>query len=93
MAVRDHNPELYQDLLRRLKRIEGQSRGLQRMLEEGADCEQVVIQVAAMKAALSKVGVRVAACQLSHRMQEEIKQGGDGHHSWEELLDVFNKLS
>jgi DNA-binding FrmR family transcriptional regulator len=93
MAVRDHNPELYEDLQRRLKRIEGQSRGLQRMLEEGADCEQVVIQVAAMKAALSKVGVRVAACQLSFRMKEEIKQGGDGQQSWEELLDVFNKLS
>lgn len=93
MAVRDHNPELYQDLLRRLKRIEGQSRGLQRMLEEGADCEQLVIQIAAMKAALAKVGIRLAACQLSHHMEEELKQGGTGQRSWDELLSIFNKLS
>lgn len=93
MAIRDQNPELYQDLQRRLKRIEGQARGLQRLLDEGVACDQVVIQVAAMKAALSKVGVRLAACQLSNRMKEEIKQGGDGSRAWEESLDVFNKLS
>lgn len=93
MAVRDQNPDLYQDLQRRLKRIEGQARGLQRLLEEGAECDQIVIQVAAMKAALAKVGVRLAACQLSNRMKEEIKQGGDGSRAWEESLEVFNKLS
>ncbi|HLO02705.1 MAG TPA: metal-sensitive transcriptional regulator [Symbiobacteriaceae bacterium] len=93
MAVRDQNPELYQDLQRRLKRIEGQARGLQRLLEEGVDCDQVVIQIAAMKAALSKVGVRLAACQLGNRMKEEINQGGDGTRALDESLEVFNKLS
>jgi DNA-binding FrmR family transcriptional regulator len=93
VGVRDHNPELYQDLLRRMKRIEGQARGIQRLLDEGAECETVVIQLAAMKAALAKVGVRLAACQLGQRMKEEIQQGGDGSHAWEEMLEVFNKLS
>lgn len=93
IAIRDQNPELYQDLQRRLKRIEGQARGLQRLLEEGVECDQVVIQVAAMKAALAKVGLRVATCQLGNRMKEEIEQGGDGSRAWEESLDIFNKLS
>lgn len=93
IAIRDQNPELYQDLQRRLKRIEGQARGLQRLLEEDAPCDQVVIQVAAMKAALAKVGLRVVACQMGSRMKDEIEQGGDGSRAWEESLEIFNKLS
>jgi DNA-binding FrmR family transcriptional regulator len=93
MAVRDQDPELYQDLQRRLKRIEGQARGLQRLLEEGAPCDQVVTQIAAMKAALAKVGVRLAACQLSQRMRAEVEQGGDGKRALDDLLEVFAKLS
>jgi DNA-binding FrmR family transcriptional regulator len=39
------------DLLARLKRIEGQARGIQKMLEEGRDCTDILNQVAAIKAA------------------------------------------
>jgi DNA-binding FrmR family transcriptional regulator len=40
-----------QDLVDRLKRIEGQARGIQKMIQDGRDCEQILNQVAAMKAA------------------------------------------
>lgn len=45
------------DLTERLKRIEGQARGIQRMIDEGRDCEQVLNQVAALKAATHSLSV------------------------------------
>lgn len=42
---------------RRLKRIEGQLRGIQRMLDEDACCLDVLVQIAAVRAAISKVGI------------------------------------
>ena len=45
------------DLQLRLRRIEGQARGLQRMLEERRACEDVVTQVAALKAAVEQIGL------------------------------------
>lgn len=47
------------DLIERLKRIEGQARGIQRMIEDGRDCEQVVNQVSAMKAATHALSGRM----------------------------------
>ncbi len=43
-------------ILNRLARIEGQVRGLQRMIEQGKDCEEILAQLAAIKSALDKVG-------------------------------------
>lgn len=45
------DPARRQDLIDRLKRIEGQARGIQKMIEEGRDCEAVINQVSAMKSA------------------------------------------
>jgi CsoR family transcriptional regulator, copper-sensing transcriptional repressor len=56
-------------VLNRLARIEGQVRGLQRMIEEGKDCEQVLAQLAAVKSALDRVGTHL----ISHRMKECIE--------------------
>lgn len=44
------------DLKRRLKKIEGQVKGVQRMIEEDKNCVDVLTQVAAVKAAINKVG-------------------------------------
>jgi DNA-binding FrmR family transcriptional regulator len=45
------------NILLRLKRIEGQVRGLQRMIEKGRKCEEVITQIMAVRAALDQVGV------------------------------------
>ena len=45
------------NLLTRLKRIEGQVRGISRMVEEDKYCVDILIQIAAVKAALNKVGL------------------------------------
>ena len=53
-------------ILNRLARIEGQVRGLRRMIEEGKDCELVLAQLAAVKSALDRVGTHL----IGHRMRE-----------------------
>jgi DNA-binding FrmR family transcriptional regulator len=44
-------------LLKRLKRIEGQVRGIERMIEEGRDCESIITQLGAVRSAIEGVGV------------------------------------
>lgn len=43
-------------LLKRLKRIEGQVRGIERMIEEGRDCESIITQMGAVRSAIEGVG-------------------------------------
>jgi CsoR family transcriptional regulator, copper-sensing transcriptional repressor len=53
------------EIIDRLKRIEGQARGIQKMLEEGRDCEEVVVQLAALRAAVSKVCMAVVSSHMA----------------------------
>jgi len=62
------------DLLTRLKRIEGQIRGLQRMIEEERDCAAFIQQLAAARKALDKVGVLA----ITHRMSECVGASASG---------------
>jgi DNA-binding FrmR family transcriptional regulator len=48
----------------RLRRIEGQIRGIQRMVEEGRDCREIVNQVVAVKAALSSLNAVLLTCYV-----------------------------
>ena len=52
------------ELVLRLKRIEGQLRGIQAMIEDGADCEQVVQQMSASRRALDKAFFNMLACAI-----------------------------
>ena len=58
------------DLVLRLKRVEGQLRGIQAMVEEGADCERVTQQLSAARRALDKAFFQVLACTLQAAPQE-----------------------
>jgi DNA-binding FrmR family transcriptional regulator len=53
-------------ILNRLARIEGQVRGLQRMIEQGKQCEEILAQLAAVKSALDGVGTHL----ISHHMMD-----------------------
>jgi DNA-binding FrmR family transcriptional regulator len=44
-------------LLKRLKRVEGQVRGIERMIEEGRECESIITQLGAVRAAVESIGV------------------------------------
>lgn len=64
------------DLLARLRRIEGQVRGLQRLVDEDAYCIDIVTQVAAANSALRKVAVALLEDHIRHCVAEGAQQGG-----------------
>lgn len=80
-----------QDLLARLKRIEGQVRGLQRMIEEDRYCVDVLTQVAAVRAALSRVGLSLMESHTRGCMTAAVRRG-EGNESVRELMDVLEKF-
>lgn len=80
-------------LVRRLKRIEGQARGLQRMILSGRRCEEIVIQLAALKEAVNTVGMHVLGKHLERCMREELARRGSGRQAIAEALQILQKLS
>ena len=66
------------DYLKRLRRIEGQVRGLQRMVEEDAYCIDVLTQVSAVTKALQSVAVGLLDEHVRHCVVEAAAQGPDG---------------
>jgi len=67
-VIRDERHK--KDLVVRLRRVEGQLRGIQAMVEEGADCERVTQQLSAARRALDKAFFQVLACALQSPPQE-----------------------
>ena len=65
-----------QDLQTRLRRIEGQVRGLQRMVDEDAYCIDVLTQISAATKALQAVAVELLDDHLGHCVREAIATGG-----------------
>ncbi len=64
------------DIERRLRRIEGQVRGLQRMVGEDAYCIDVLTQISATTRALQSVAIELLDDHLAHCVQEAIASGG-----------------
>jgi DNA-binding FrmR family transcriptional regulator len=88
MTAMQFPPEVEAEVGRRLKRLEGQIRGVQRMLDEGADCRAIVTQLSACKAALDKVSYRLFAASMRHCADDP---GSD--IDADELERLFLKLS
>lgn len=65
------------DYLKRLRRIEGQARGLQRMVEEEQYCIDILTQVSAMTKALQSVALALLDEHLSHCVVDAAREGGD----------------
>ena len=64
------------DLLRRLRRIEGQSRGLQQMVEDDRYCIDVLTQIASVTKALQSVAVGLLDDHLRHCVADAVASGG-----------------
>jgi CsoR family transcriptional regulator, copper-sensing transcriptional repressor len=60
-----HDPDRIRALVLRLKRVEGQLRGIQRLLESDADCESVSQQLSAARKALDKTFFSMVGCVIS----------------------------
>lgn len=79
--------EKVEKIVRRLKRIEGQVRGITKMVEDGKPCEDILIQIGSAKAALHKVGQRILERHLHHCVLNSIQNGAEKNS--EEILDAL----
>jgi len=67
-----------EDYLKRLRRVEGQVRGLQRMIDEDVYCIDILTQVSAVQRALQSVALKLLDEHLGHCVSQAIEQGGPG---------------
>ncbi len=77
-------------LMNRLKRIEGQVRGIQRMLEEDAYCADILIQVSAINSALNGFNKELLSEHLHNCVANDIREGKD--EAIDELAELLRKL-
>lgn len=80
------------DVTRRLRRVEGQVKGIQQMLAEGRDCRDVVTQLSAANKALEQAGFVLVAAGLTWCLEDPERSKAEGY----ELSDVqkmFTKLA
>ena len=80
----------YKDLTHRLNRIEGQIRGIKRMVEEDAYCPDILVQVSAANAALNSFNKVLLANHIRTCVAEDIREGKD--ETVDELVKTLQKL-
>ena len=89
------DPEIKDSNVKRLRRIEGQVRGLQKMVEEDRYCADIMIQISAVQEALRTVGRALMRNHLKHCASQAIRQGtpAESEAMYDELVELIYKHS
>ncbi len=74
------------DLLNRLRRAEGQLRGIQRMIDEGEECMHIAQQISAVRKALDSAYVRMTVCFMEQELSGRIREGKGRANDLKQLL-------
>jgi CsoR family transcriptional regulator, copper-sensing transcriptional repressor len=84
------DPEIKRSVLTRLRRIEGQIRGLQKMVDEERYCADVLTQVTSVQEALRGVGRAMLHNHLRHCATEAIRSGDEGRADamYDEMMEL-----
>ncbi len=87
------DPEIKASNLRRLSRVEGQIRGIQRMVEEDRYCADILMQVSSAQEALRAVARSLMRNHLAHCASHAIRTGSDEEKQamYDELLEMIYK--
>ena len=80
------------DLLKRLRRVEGQIRGVQQMLVEGRECRDVVTQISAASKALDQAGFKLVASSLTYCLANGEEAARDGY-AIDDVQKMFMRLA
>lgn len=88
--TKERTPEEYTRLIHRLNRIEGQIRGIRGMVEKNAYCPDILVQVAAVNAALNAFNKELLASHIKTCVARDIRQGKD--ETIDELVATLQKL-
>lgn len=87
-------PEIKAANLKRLRRIEGQVRGLQKMVEDDRYCPEIITQIASVQEALRGVGRQLLRNHLKHCATAAIKKGAtEADQTYDELLELITSIS
>jgi len=89
------DPEAKAANLRRLRRLEGQVRGLQKMVEEDRYCPEIMIQISAAQEALRTVGRELMRNHLRHCVTQTVAEGRNdtANAMYDELVELIYKHS
>lgn len=87
---KERSEEDFKKLMNRLKRIEGQVRGLEGMLEEDAYCTDILRQVSAVNAALNSFSRVLLSDHIKTCVIQDIKEGKE--ETVDDLLDTLQKM-
>jgi len=87
---KDRSPEEHRKLINRLSRIEGQIRGIKRMVEEDAYCIDILTQAAAANAALNSFNKELLSEHIKTCVTNDIKAGNE--ETVDELVATIQKL-
>ncbi len=89
------DPETKAANLRRLRRLEGQNRGLQKMVEEDRYCPEIMIQISAAQEALRTVGRELMRNHLRHCVTKAVTDGSTDQANaiYDELVELIYKHS
>lgn len=84
-------PETRQKAAARLKRIEGQVRGIQKMVDEGRYCPDILTQLASVHAALRGVGKVLMRSHLQHCVTNALRSGDpvEAERTYDEMMDLM----
>jgi CsoR family transcriptional regulator, copper-sensing transcriptional repressor len=83
------DPEIKTAALQRLSRIEGQIRGLQKMVESERYCADILLQISSVQEALRGVSRHLMKNHLRHCASDAIRKGrGDAEEMYDEILDL-----
>lgn len=80
-------------ILKRLKKIEGQVKGIQRMIEEGQGCSNVLTQVSAVRAAINGVGAMVFKNYARGTLENALNTPEQQDNIIEELMENITRFS
>ena len=84
--------EVLDDLRRRLRRVAGQVQGIERMLDEGRECRDVVTQISAANRALEQTGFRLVSAGLTYCLSNPEAATAEGY-PLEEVEKMFMRLA
>lgn len=89
------DPDLKTSNIKRLRRVEGQIRGLQKMVQQDRYCADILIQISSVQEALRGVSRNLMRNHLRHCASYAIRSGGpaDGETVYEEILDLMDRHS
>lgn len=95
--LHDHHGHSYgskkEDLQKRLKRIEGQVRGIQKMIEEDRYCVDLLTQLAAIKSATHQVAMSILESHTRGCVADALANQRDGQEKIDELMEIISQFT